>query len=335
MVWDAIIGEDLMYCVRMYNSRSCIDCYWIWDSELLYDCTYLFSSYNTRHSFHCKQVSDSAFLFDCHNTQNSFMCWGLRNKQYHIYNKAHSKEGYEKLMQKINLQDLQEVDKFKKYFVKEIVSKYKAATIEQCEDSSGKWLKQCKNVSEGYESLKIQDGNNIFQCADAKDIAGSFMCNDKVERCFQCCATGIGSMNVNNCIFVWHSSNMDYCYLCLNCQDCFGCIGLRNKKFHIFNKPYSEQEYKEKVDQLISIMKNSGEYPFFFPMDMSPFRYEDTIAYDLFEKENKTNSQISHHIGQELAFYEKHKIAKPILAFSERHRKRMQLMGNPFEQRNI
>ena len=31
------------------------------------------------------------------------------------------------------------------------------------------------------------------------------------------------------------------------CSDCFGCINLRNKKYHIFNEAYSPEEYKKKL----------------------------------------------------------------------------------------
>ncbi|MBU1758444.1 hypothetical protein KKG31_04785 [Patescibacteria group bacterium] len=32
---------------------------------------------------------------------------------------------------------------------------------------------------------------------------------------------------------------------CIGCEFCFGCVGLRNKKYHIFNKEYSYEEYKK------------------------------------------------------------------------------------------
>ena len=32
------------------------------------------------------------------------------------------------------------------------------------------------------------------------------------------------------------------------CSDCFGCVNLRNKQYHIFNEPYSPEEYKKRVE---------------------------------------------------------------------------------------
>src|SRR3989338_667154 len=31
------------------------------------------------------------------------------------------------------------------------------------------------------------------------------------------------------------------------CSDCFGCVGLRRKKYHMFNKPYTKEGYKKEV----------------------------------------------------------------------------------------
>ncbi|MFA6190278.1 MAG: hypothetical protein WC711_02050 [Candidatus Staskawiczbacteria bacterium] len=36
---------------------------------------------------------------------------------------------------------------------------------------------------------------------------------------------------------------------CIGCDNCFGCINLRNKKYHIFNKPYTKEEYLEKIKE--------------------------------------------------------------------------------------
>ena len=55
---------------------------------------------------------------------------------------------------------------------------------------------------------------------------------------------------VYNTKFVWFSEEcMDSSFLfdCRGCSNCFGCVNLRNKKYHIFNKPYSKKEYFEQM----------------------------------------------------------------------------------------
>lgn len=46
------------------------------------------------------------------------------------------------------------------------------------------------------------------------------------------------------------ASECERCFDCRNCQNCFGCVGLRGKSYHIFNRPYSKEEYVKRVAEL-------------------------------------------------------------------------------------
>ena len=69
---------------------------------------------------------------------------------------------------------------------------------------------------------------------------------------------------------------------CKQVEEVFGCIGLQNQKFTIFNKQYDEAEYKELKHRLIEHMKETGEWGEFFPVETAPFAYNETAAQDLF-----------------------------------------------------
>lgn len=60
--------------------------------------------------------------------------------------------------------------------------------------------------------------------------------------------------------------------LCIECEYCFGCVGLKKKKYCILNKQYSKEEYEELKGKIISDMKRSGEYGKFLPYEMSADR---------------------------------------------------------------
>ena len=55
---------------------------------------------------------------------------------------------------------------------------------------------------------------------------------------------------------------------CIGCDNCFGCINLRNKKYHIFNQPYSKEEYSKKIKEykldnysdLLQVQKKVSEF---------------------------------------------------------------------------
>ncbi len=49
------------------------------------------------------------------------------------------------------------------------------------------------------------------------------------------------SENCPQSVNVWYSKD------CVGCTDCFGCVNLRNKSNHIFNQPYSKEEFNKKI----------------------------------------------------------------------------------------
>ena len=93
----------------------------------------------------------------------------------------------------------------------------------------------CENVM--YSSLLVRN----------KDSADSILLRDS-ERCYgninctKCYGTHF-SEDSDNCVDVMFSKN------CSGCSNCFGCINLKGKKYHIFNEPYSKEEYVKKITE--------------------------------------------------------------------------------------
>ena len=77
--------------------------------------------------------------------------------------------------------------------------------------------------------------------------------------------------------------NMLYSDLCFYSNNCFGCVGLKNAQYCIFNKQYTKTEYEELVPKIIEKMKKTWEWWEFFPASLSPFGYNETIASEYFE----------------------------------------------------
>ena len=111
------------------------------------------------------------------------------------------------------------------------------------------------------------------------------------ELLYEVVDTGIHGSNIAFTNVVYESRNVRYALFCHNCVDVFGCISLRNKKNCILNKQYSEKEYKELVPK---IKKHMEEVPYvdakgrvykygeFFPFELTPFAYNESIARDYF-----------------------------------------------------
>lgn len=77
-------------------------------------------------------------------------------------------------------------------------------------------------------------------CADCEDIWDSELCYESFEI--------YHSYNCNFSQFLRNCSDCSYSYDLLNCHNCFGCVGLRRANYHIFNKQYSPEEYKNRLE---------------------------------------------------------------------------------------
>ena len=92
----------------------------------------------------------------------------------------------------------------------------------------------------------------------------SFVYNSELS--YECvnCHKIYGSSFLNKCT---DCTNCDFMYDCRGCTDCFGCWNLRNKSYHIWNVPYSREEYQKKISEfdkksfsaLLNLKKEFGE----------------------------------------------------------------------------
>jgi hypothetical protein len=111
------------------------------------------------------------------------------------------------------------------------------------------------------------------------------------ERAYETFDAGAGGGTLLFSSVVYYSQNTEYSFNCYNCADVFGCIGLRNKKYCILNKQYTKEEYEillPKVKQhmidmpYIDSMGQEYRYGEFFPIEVSPFCYNETVAQDYY-----------------------------------------------------
>ncbi len=112
---------------------------------------------------------------------------------------------------------------------------------------------ESKNI---YLSYSTNGAENVFYSKTvdkSKDIFDSLSVVDS-NQCYEI----IRGENNYNCNFLILSRNcIDSSFLfdCVDCQNCFLSVGLRNKKYIIENKQYTEKEYKEEMKKI-----NLGSY---------------------------------------------------------------------------
>jgi len=273
--------ESVSYGYRVLGCKNSLDIAMCWYLEQSYDCLYCFKSYNLKYSFNSRDCMDSSFLYDCRNCQNCFMCWNLRNQKYCIQNKQYKKEEYEKKVKEYNLKSRKTVDELKKEFWQHVAqdATHRQDYNLQAINSPGNFLNNDKNC---YHCYYVEDSENCRycfrgRCKEVIDSVGPFDCEKsgllvQVGYDYGCSC----NLYTNNCRY---SSYLDSCE---ECEYCFGCVGLRKKKYCILNKQYSEAEYKELVEKIKVDMKKRGEWGKFFPLSSAYCGYNLSLAQMMF-----------------------------------------------------
>lgn len=98
------------------------------------------------------------------------------------------------------------------------------------------------------ESDTVLYSRFIQQCTDCVSCLYATKCSEciRITRSAFCsqCADGDVLDSCRNTYFTSHSTGCSYCY---------GCINLRHKEYHIFNKPYTKEEYEKRVAALLAL----------------------------------------------------------------------------------
>ena len=81
---------------------------------------------------------------------------------------------------------------------------------------------------------------------------------------------------------VW-SSNIYYSYFLENCSFCIGCVWLKNKQYCILNKQYTKEQWEILADKIFTQMESDWILWDFFPGNINPYYFNDTIAEMLWD----------------------------------------------------
>lgn len=100
----------------------------------------------------------------------------------------------------------------------------------------------CKDCYLIYGSVECEDCyyGSPFKC---KKCCDSLLLRNS-ELCLQC----VDSDKLYNCVYCQNCSNshdLKFCYGVHNSTDCFACANLNHKKYCVFNKQYSKEEYEK------------------------------------------------------------------------------------------
>jgi hypothetical protein len=278
MVAAADYNEDSFYSGYLWSSRDCCDCFFADNCELCYECVDCEKCYDANHCQRCKNSNNCWYCEDCIGCNECIACINLRNTRYCILNEQLNKEDYIKRKAEIIANPTTITDQLLKLRQTEPV---KATNNSKCEDSVGNNLHNCSRCFQCFDLLESQDCRYVTygtKSKDCMDLNGAPECELQYE-----CVASPSSYSCRFCTSCWvKSSYLTYSHLCRASQNCFGCISLYRNKHCILNKQYSEEKYKELESRLIAHMQKTGEWGEFFPIETSPFNYEETVAMDYY-----------------------------------------------------
>lgn len=209
-------------------------------------------------------------------------CDGLENQSYCINNEKLDKDTYFKKKKEI----LKNKSKFQEYFEK--VSKI----WKNLWSNNVSWnaVLFSENVENGYLITKFHDSRNIMFGLGGDGCSNFYDSMDIWVNAYDFYAVLGWWYYGNNTFCGMFQTNTDNCFYSIhleNCSHCIGCMFLKNKSYCILNKQYTKEEWEELAWKIFSQMEEEWSLWEFFPAELNPFYFNDTIAglIGWFEKE--------------------------------------------------
>jgi hypothetical protein len=287
--------EDSMYSNRLYECKFTHDSYLCVHTEYGYENVYCKDSNNLFFSRESENCLDSYFLYDCRNCSNCILCTNLRNKSYCIENIQYTKEEYFKKKKELALNTRLGIGqvrvKFEELWRNAL---HKHLKLINTTNVIGDHVSNSRNAAhifdfqDGAENVKYAHwGNGGMK--DSYDVGPG--CGDKSELNYEGVSTGVQNNRVFLSVTIWYSRDIWYSLMVSNAHDCFGCVEMDKKQYCILNKQYTKEEYEalipkiiEHMDKMPYIDSKGRKYGYgeFFPPEISPFAYNETVAQDYF-----------------------------------------------------
>ena len=296
LVYASFSNEDLAYCAGCLESKSCIDIYKGLNFTQCYEGVLGSSMNRVFFSYDSDDCVNSTFIHACKNVIDSLGCINLRNKSHAIFNKVYTKEEYEKERVKYDFGSYKALCEFKEKF-NEFKKPYprRYGFIQKSVNSIGDNILNSKNIYMGFDIINsVEDSSYVIHGWDrARDVYDGYGFGANLSNAYEIVDTGVEASQNLFTVFTHSCQNVNYTYACQTSKNLFGCVGLRSKENCILNKQYTKEEYEQLVPKIIAHMnempyvdKKGSIYKYgeFFPAEISPFAYNETIAQEHYTK---------------------------------------------------
>lgn len=290
LIFGAGNDEDCMFGKYLAYTKDSNDLLAVYSCNLCYEAVACDGCYDCRFLTNCRNCSDCTMVEDCSSCKNCIACFGLRSKEYCFLNEYVGRERFEKIAKEYEyLTHGKIADLRSKLGSLAVKLPHIQSHIYASEDSSGDAIFNCKNCQYSFDVKSCEDCKYLYNSPKSVWTHDAvYTAPDGVQFCYNVCST-VGS-NLITTFFVWYCDRVYYSMDCLNCTNLFGCVGLRNKHYCIFNRQYSREEYEVLAGRIVEHMgmgAEDGEMRFgeFFPYKLAPCCYNETVASEYFPLE--------------------------------------------------
>ena len=295
LLFNSNNNEDCTYGNGLGYSRNCHDVSHCHECEHCYQSFWIANCHRAHFCSQCVQSFEIWFCKDCLGCSNCFGCMNLRNKKYCIFNVQYTKEEYQEKIASMKLNSwkgIEEARLLAHEFWKKNPNKYHQGIKNV--NSTGAYVTNSKNVRQSYIVREAEDCKYVqyMQTPGTKDCYDLSIWGSANQLGYEDTTSGDGLFNVKFSIECWPSvRNLEFCVFCRGSSNLFACVGLNKKEYCIFNKQYKKEEYEALVPKIKAHMDEMPytdkvgrvyKYGEFFPIEFSPFAYNQTLAYDHF-----------------------------------------------------
>jgi len=281
MCTSCVVNEDCYYCYQANESKDCVDSNNVTQCERCLECIDCYGLHSCAFCQDCEGGNDLMFCSDCRNCSDCIGCKNLVGKSHCIFNRQATAEECAAL--RVSFVSTSALRTFEQKFLTFARSlPTRCAHLTNCENSTGDHLRNCRNAFNCFNCVNLEDCVNLCpipglgtkDVRDAHYSPGAELVYDSMS--------GMRCTSARFVLHCWDNEDILYCDECFSSSHLFGCAGLRHKEYCIFNKQYTKEEYELLVPKIIAHMQHTKEYGEFFPVALSPFAYNDSIASDEF-----------------------------------------------------
>ncbi|MFH0806388.1 MAG: hypothetical protein V1885_01540 [Candidatus Brennerbacteria bacterium] len=312
LIFWADYCENVLYSTFLNALKDSLDCYRMKDGELCYEDVGCNKCYRTFFSDECDSCTDVWFSRNCTGCTNCFGCANLRNKSHCLFNEKYTKEEYDKRLKELRLDSFQSLAQMKmrvaEFWKKYPRRAYTGNTLNL--NVTGDYIYESKNAKDVYMVSGVENSRYVqfISVPSVKDCYDYTGWGNGAEKVYESSVTGEGVSNVrfsNECFP--DILDAEYSIYAVSSKHVLGCVNLKRKEYCILNKQYSKEEYEKLAAQIRGDMTRAPftdslgrtwPYGEFFPYELSPFAYNETVAHQFFPKSKEEA------IAQKFRWYE-------------------------------